>query len=206
MKDAASVRNIPGIISKYRGEELVIIISAMGKITNAMEMLVRSAYNQEGDPEELLQSIESYHLKIAEELFPDMDHEIYRKIAKLFEDLKVWLHIPEPSKYYEFDLFYDQIVPFGELLSTTIVSAFLNKEGYNNCWVDARELILTNETYRSAEIRWEDTEKAIQSSIKSIFEEKKIVVSQGFIGSNTKHSTTLGREGPISAPLFSPMC
>jgi aspartate kinase len=86
VKDAASVRNIPGIISKYRGEELVIIISAMGKITNAIETLVRSAYNQEGNPGELLQSIESYHLKIAEELFPDKDHEIYGKISKLLEE------------------------------------------------------------------------------------------------------------------------
>jgi aspartate kinase len=203
VKDAASVRNIPGIISKYRKEELVIIISAMGKITNAMETLARTAFNQEGDLKELLQNIESYHLKIVEELFPDKDHEIYGKIAKLFEDMKVWLHIPEPSKYYEFDLFYDQIVPFGELLSTTIVSAFLNKEGYNNCWMDARELILTNETYRSAKIRWEVTEEAIQSKIKAILEEKKIVLSQGFIGSNTKHTTTLGREGSdFTAAIF----
>jgi aspartate kinase len=203
VKDATSVRNIPAILSKYRGDEIVIIISAMGKVTNAMEKLAHSAYHQEDTVVAQLEDIKEYHMNICGELFPDTKNEIFNKVEKLFEDLKTWLYIPEPARYYEFDLYYDQIVPFGELLSTSIVSAFMNEEGFNNIWMDARELVITNDSYRSAKVDWESSQESIIRLLRPQLKKGLTIVSQGFIGSNKKYTTTLGREGSdFSAAIF----
>lgn len=203
VKDAASVRNIPGIISKYSDDGLVIVISAMGKITNAMEQLAKAAYYKDAVVEDRFQELEDYHMEIARDLFPDPCHPVFEKLKKIFAELKIWTDIPDPGKAYVFDMYYDQIVPSGELLSTTIVNAYLESQGYKVLWADARELIISDNTYRSAEVDWQQTTDRIIKEIAPALKQGKIIVSQGFIGSNLAHSTTLGREGSdYTAAIF----
>jgi len=204
VKDAESVRNIPDIISKYRNNELVIIVSAMGKTTNALETLGEAAYAGKSEAGEKFSEIYDYHQQVTEMLFPDSSHEIYGQIRELFDEIKHWLKVlQDPERDYDFDLYYDQIVSIGELLSTRIVSACLSEQGYANTWLDARKLIMTDHTYRAAKIDWEATFDRIHTIAAPELQKGKMVISQGFIGSNGEFSTTLGREGSdFSAAIF----
>ena len=204
VKDAESVRNIPRILSLYKGEELVVIVSAMGKTTNALEALSEAAYHKRDEAEGLYEDILSYHMQIAGELFPDENHEIYKHLNNLFNYLIRWFEIKSNTeKEYEYDMFYDQIVPVGELLSTRIISCYLNDAGIENIWLDAREMIVTDKTYRAALIDWEATGARINSLALPELKKGTMVVSQGFIGSNDEFSTSLGREGSdFSAAIF----
>jgi aspartate kinase len=199
VKDAESVRNIPKILSNFADEDLVIIISAMGKTTNALESLVSSAFEKATEVDEHYQQLYEYHLNIAKEIFPDPSHEIYSAINEIFNDLKSWLlKIAMDEGGIPYDQFYDQVVPSGELLSTRMVSAYLDEAGFYNEWMDARELIITDNTYRAARVDWEKSSENIKSAISG-----NMAVTQGFIGSNGSFSTTLGREGSdFSAAIF----
>ncbi len=199
VKDADSVKNIPRILSKYREEQLVVIVSAMGKTTNALEKLTEAAHHADKRTDELYRVISDYHYKIIHELFPDDGHDIYSHSKELFNALKSWLDIlAAPEREHPYDLYYDQIVAFGELLSTRIISCYLNENGISNSWLDARELIMTDSTYRDARIDWQKTSKLISEHVTD-----KITVSQGFIGSDGHFSTSLGREGSdFSAAIF----
>ncbi|MCD4723363.1 MAG: aspartate kinase, partial [Bacteroidales bacterium] len=204
VKDAESVRNIPDIISKYRNNELVIIVSAMAKTTNALEALTEAAHAGSSETGERFSGIFNYHQQIIEMLFPDGSHEIYGQIRELFDEIKHWLKVlQDTEREYDFDLYYDQIVSIGELLSTRIVSAYLAEQGYANTWLDARELIMTDHTYRAAKIDWETTYDRIHTLAVPELQKGKMVISQGFIGSTGEFSTTLGREGSdFSAAIF----
>jgi len=199
VKDATSVRNIPAILSKYAREELVIIVSAMGKTTNGLEALADAAYNREQKVDEHYSKLYNFHLNIVQELFPDEKHEVYTQLNVLFNELKSWLVIlAAPEREHHYDLYYDQIVITGELLSTRIISCYLNGEDFKNTWLDARELIITDSTYRDARIDWQQSSKRISEVVK-----EQVTVSQGFIGSDGKFSTSLGREGSdFSAAIF----
>ncbi len=204
VKDAESVRNIPDIISKYRNNELVIIVSAMDKTTNALEALTEAAHAGSSETGERFSGIFNYHQQIIEMLFSDSSHEIYGQIRELFDEIKHWLKVlQDTEREYDFDLYYDQIVSIGELLSTRIVSAYLTEQGYANTWLDARELIMTDHTYRAAKIDWETTYDRIHTVAVPELQKGKMVISQGFIGSAGEFSTTLGREGSdFSAAIF----
>ena len=204
VKDAESVRNIPDIISKYRNNELVIIVSAMDKTTNALEALTEAAHAGSSETGERFSGIFNYHQQIIEMLFPDSSHEIYGQIRELFDEIKHWLKVlQDTEREYDFDMYYDQIVSIGELLSTRIVSAYLAEQGYANTWLDARELIMTDHTYRAAKIDWETTYDRIHTVAVPELQKGKMVISQGFIGSTGEFSTTLGREGSdFSAAIF----
>ena len=199
VKDAGSVRNIPEILEKYRDEQLVIIISAMAKTTNALELLAKAAFEKSPDVDEQYHQLYEYHLGIARALFPDGSHEVFTHINEIFNGLKSWLiKAAVGDSEISFDLFYDQVVPAGELLSTRIVSAFLNDAGFPNKWMDARELIITDSIYRAAHVDWEQSNKNIRSAF-----DGNMIVSQGFIGSDGTYSTTLGREGSdFTAAIF----
>jgi len=199
VKDSGSVRNIPAILSKYPDESLIIIISAMGKTTNSLEGLTEAAYRQDPKAGEIYQDIYNYHLQLARELFPDEENEIYPQLKEIFEALRSWLVILDtPEHEHPYDLYYDQIVAIGELLSTKLIGSFLNEKGFANTWLDARELIMTDSTYRAARIDWQKTRQRVTEAVTD-----KITVTQGFIGSDGRFSTSLGREGSdFSAAIF----
>jgi aspartate kinase len=190
VKDAEAVRNIPQILDKYKNRDMVIVISAMGKTTNALERVLEAYFHGSDDLELKLKEVEDYHLKIVSELFPS-EHNIHAKVKDIFFRLKEKLDT-EPSLSYNFE--YDQIVCFGEILSTTIVSAYLNYKKYSNTWLDIRKYLRTDERFREAEVDFELSEKQFTQRFK--FKNEKMYVVQGFIGSSSNNlSTTLGREG-----------
>ena len=185
VKDAASIRNVASILPAESDLKLIIVISAMGKTTNALETIVNAYYR--GDAPSL-DSIKQYHFDIMNQLF-DRNDPIYDEVNNLFVEIE-WVIEDAPTSTYAYE--YDQIVSVGELLSTTIISAYLNKCGFTNRWLDARDIIRTDNTHRNACVDWELTESLIQKEISKGLP----VLTQGFIGCTSENfTTTLGREG-----------
>ncbi|HXB10591.1 MAG TPA: aspartate kinase [Bacteroidia bacterium] len=195
VKDAQGVKNVGAILKKYAGEKIAVVISAMGKTTNALENLVRSKDEKEVD--RILAEIKQYHFNILEELFLDKKNPVYNLLEGEFNKIKQILSItPSSRQGAEFDEEYDQVVSMGEVISSRIVSVYLNDNGANNQWVDAREVICTDDNYREGNVNFEKTSKKAKEALIPIAEEKGIVITQGFIGKTpTGKTTTLGREG-----------
>ena len=201
VKDAASVANIPGILARYQDEPLVIVLSAMGKTTNALEALVDSAYYGRTDASALLEGIMEYHLNTALSLLPESDR-LFRQLREFNRQLEERISRANEQDL-DYDAYYDQVIPFGELMSTRILSAFLAQEGIDNTWLDARELVITDSTFRAAIVNWEETESRIRNTVLPLLNDGHLVVTQGFIGSSGTFSTSLGREGSdFSAAIF----
>lgn len=194
VKDAAAVKNVLSILKLYPGEPLGVVVSAMGKTTNALEKVTNAYYHKQGDPYQELEEIKKYHTEIMKSLFADASHPVYDMVNNIFVEIE-WILEETPSKSYDFC--YDQIVSAGELISTRIVSEFLKTQGLMNTWLDARDLIKTDNTYREARINWELTESMSRQSFKNVFPDNNhIAVTQGFIGGTSENFTvTLGREG-----------
>ena len=187
MKDANGVRNLSNIVKSFQNKQLVIVVSAMGKTTNKLEELVSLAYKEESY-DSVLKELKEYHREIANELLGEVPKG-YLAFEQSLEEKLV--------KLSEFDemFAYDTIVPHGELMSTSIISDFLSKEGIASEWVDARTLIRTDQYFSEANVDWVVTEKQVIDHLKPIAS-NKIVVTQGFIGSDVEgNTTTLGREG-----------
>ena len=193
VKDAAAVRNVGEILKKYSNEKIIIVVSAMGKTTNALEQVVKAYMNGEGNAHALLNDIKTYHLTIMEALFADPHHPVYESVNNFFVEVD-WV-MEEPKRDYSF--IYDQIVSIGELISTRIVSAFLNDHKVNNNWFDIRDVLLTDNTYREAKVDWESSKTSVTCKmIPLLTDDKPIIVTQGFIGvTSENYTTTLGREG-----------
>ena len=191
VKDVEGVKNICEVLKLFPNEQLIIVVSAMGKTTNALERLVNAFCNKTEDVNSILDGVRSYHEEIMNQLFVDQANEIYKKVNNFFVEID-WLLEEEPRSY---DFVYDQLVSFGELISSSIVSAYLNQESNTNNWVDIRDCFLTDNNYREGKIDWEKS--SIKSKEKIIFDKKHpIYITQGFIGSTTENfTTTLGREG-----------
>lgn len=191
VRDAASLANVASILQRYQHDSLLIVISAIGKMTNALERLNIAWCEQQPETKSILSEIETFHLSIIQEL--DLQEEarntIASKASRILEDLKE-LMLEEPSS--SFNQNYDQVVSFGELVSTTIVSAYLLEKGIANTWLDARDLIVTSDNWRDARIQWEHTAKRVQR-----LKPTSCYVTQGFIGREplSRLTTTLGREG-----------
>lgn len=186
IKDVKSIRNIGEILQNYFSEDLVIVFSAMGKITNMLEDVVET-YIAKEDAIMPLKKVKDFHYSILDELF-EKSHQIYDEVNNLFVEIE-WVLEEEPNPEYAYD--YDQIVSIGEFLSTKIMSAYLQQIGFDNNWVDARDLIRTDNTYRDAKVDWEVSSIFIQKRIKH-----KHTITQGFIGCTSENfTTTLGREG-----------
>ena len=188
--DAEGVKNLGEIIKNHEGN-LIVVISAMGKTTNAMENLVQSYFDQ--NKEEVAscyQVVKQYHQQIVSELL-GADSTYQNQIEVLLE--RLWIKLQStPSLNFDFE--YDQIVPFGELFSTTIVSAYLNASGQQNEWVDIRDVLKTDDIYRDAGVDWELTHQMMKDRFQ--FKKVSLYLTQGFIGSTINNlSTTLGREG-----------
>ena len=197
IKDALGVKNVANILQQEGASNCLLVISAMGKMTNAFENIVNSYVNN--DQEKLTESIDftiNYHTKIISDLFQD-EHEIHQNITILFGEM---IHFLAKNIAKEYDYLYDQIVCYGELLSTTIVSEYLTDIGVTNTWKDVRKLVITDAVYRDATLNWLETEQLIKTQIDS----SKLTIVQGFIGGNSNgNTTTLGREGSdYTAAIF----
>jgi aspartate kinase len=196
VKDAAAVKNVAGILSSRSSEPLVVVISAMGKTTNALERLTDAYFK--GDQETaqtVLSEIKQYHHSILEGLFTDKSHPIYNEIHNTFVELE-W--VIEDSPAQEYDCEYDQIVSVGELLSTKIVSHYLNFSGIKSRWQDVRDLIKTDNTYREGKVDWQLTQQCVNEILLPDMQQNPCipVITQGFMGVTSENfTTTLGREG-----------
>ena len=205
VKDAESVRNVATILKKHSPQKLVVIVSAMGKTTNSLEKVLNAWYESDERLHIFIQDVISYHQGIISALFPDKSHTAYFKTDLLFGELEGHLHTP-PSLDYDFD--YDQVVSFGELISTTIISEYLISEGFNCQWFDVRELIQTDDTWREGKVDWKTTESLISEQVSDFLDHFKgkpaIALTQGFLGATTDGATvTLGREGSdYTAAIF----
>lgn len=201
VKDAEGIKRVGKIIQDHDANNLVVIVSAIGKMTNALEKIVKAhAAGKEGK-NELLDTIRNDHYEICNQLF-DKGDAIYAELNDTFVEIE-WIIEDEPHE--DFDFMYDQIVSVGELASSRILAAYLNKIGLQTKWLDARGLIRTNNLYREAVVDWAVTTKQIKDQTTAAFEQNNIVVAQGFIGSTSEnYTTTLGREGSdFTASIFS---
>jgi len=199
------IRNVGHILKFWANEKVMVIISAMGKTTNALEKVVDAFFA--GKKEEALQlfeQVKKQHLTTAKYLLVTHYLPCEEQLKIIFTEAE-WLLHDKPVR--EYDYYYDQVVSVGELLSTTIVSAYLNETGIPNTWVDVRDVLRTDDDFRDANIDWEYSRSKVQTSIVPLFNHATIVLTQGFIGSTDENeSTTLGREGSdYSAAVFANM-
>lgn len=194
VKNAEAVKNVAQILGLYSGDKLGIVISAMGKTTNALERVVDALWNRKVSEFELLVGeLKAFHLEIMNGLFSDPNNPVYAKVNKQFAAIYEMYQDKVPDNY---DFEYDQIVSIGEVLSTQIVTDYLIQEGFSCRWVDAREIIRTNNQYREAEVDWDKTQQRFDQLFTPRFDEFDIQITQGFIGHTSEgFTTTLGREG-----------
>jgi aspartate kinase len=188
VKDAGAVKNVAQIINSQQGN-LVVVISAMGKITNLLETLVKAYFEKADRKWEIFTQFKNYHLEIVNQLFEE--NGTPETVSAHFTELEMKLK-KAPSFDYNYE--YDQIICFGELLSTQIVSDYLNFSGTSNQWIDVRNCLKTDDLFRDATVDWEWTEELVSETFQ--FDGTRLFVTQGFIGSTTTNlTTTLGREG-----------
>jgi len=193
VKDASAVKNVMSVLSLFKSEPLVVVVSAMGKTTNALELVVNAYFNKNEKLQENLKQVKEFHQKIIKDLGFRSDHRIYDVLENTFVQID-WILEEEPLRGYAFA--YDQIVCQGELLSSEIISAFLNENNFKNTWVDIRDCLVTDNTYREGKVNWDLTEKLINRKIPQLLQGNSLVITQGFIGATSENfTTTLGREG-----------
>ncbi|MFS4466628.1 aspartate kinase [Maribacter sp. 2210JD10-5] len=188
VKDADGVKNVVKVLGEVGHENTIVVVSAMGKITNAMEAIVNSYFQNKADLPGHINEMVAYHDDILKDLFPNMQHVVYRKIKILVDEVNGFLAWNKSPNY---NFVYDQVVGYGELISTTIISAYLEEVGIKNNWLDVREYIKTDDSYRDPIVNWEKTQENCSKIDKNILN-----VTQGFLGSDDNNFTvTLGREG-----------
>lgn len=187
VKSPDAVKNVARVLQHEGVKETLVVISAMGKMTNAFERLINAYHKNTDDVEEAFKFIKVFHNEMLSGLFNE-DHAVYNSVNFLFGELSM-LMAKNTSKDY--DYIYDQMVGFGELLSTSIVSAYLNEIGITNTWLDVREFVKTDDRFRGAKVDWKLTEETIVSKV----DKSKLNITQGFLGRHGETTTTLGREG-----------
>lgn len=189
VKDAAGVKNVVNVLRQVGHQETLVVISAMGKTTNAMEAIIEAYFNNKEVLGQHIDQLVHFHKAIINDLFEVKNHEVHHKVNKLIEEFKGFLQVNKSPNY---GFVYDQIVGYGELLSTTIVSCYLNDIGLQNTWLDVRELIKTDNTFRDAQVNWQSTQQKVQEKVNT----NQLNITQGFLGSDSHNFTTsLGREG-----------
>jgi aspartate kinase len=192
VKDAVGVKNLEAVLNKVGYKNTIIVISAMGKTTNALETVVGNYFNTKSELQSSIQDVKKFHNAILLDLFdagPEESHPVFKKVALLFDELRSFF---DRNKSPDYNFVYDQVVGYGELVSTLIVSEYLNMVGIRNTWLDVRECIKTDNYYRRANVNWEATQAAVSSKINT----SVLNITQGFLGSDANNfTTTLGREG-----------
>lgn len=197
VKDAESIKNVYNVLQQVGYNDVLLVISAMGKTTNALEVVIKNYIEKSAALQSSIQDVKKYHNQILLDLFDDETHEVFTIVNKIFADLEYFL---KHNKSPNYNFVYDQVVSVGEMLSTTIVNQYFNYKGLQSQWLDVREFIKTDTTYRDAIVNWEHTQKNIASNVKR----KTLNITQGFLGSDENNfTTTLGREGSdYSAAIF----
>lgn len=200
VKDAKAFHNVAHIVRTYGGKQLLLVVSAMGKTTNALEQAMDLAYHQQ-DFEPVYQQSKAYHYEVLQELFPSPESLAHQRIKLLFDELYSALqHI---SQYENYDQAYDQVVSFGEIISSALLHHYLQEQDLTNTWIDSRKYIQTDSTWREARVNWPVTENLIKREVTPLLAQQ-LVVTQGFMGGTSEGlTTTLGREGSdFSAAIF----
>ena len=187
VKGAKEVQNLVKVLEHEGIKNTLVVVSAMGKMTNAFEKIVHSYLYAPALLQDSLTKTEGFHYNILKNLF-DENHTVFNEITVVFNEIRLFL-AKNTSKEYNF--VYDQIVPFGEILSTKIISAFLTISGIENNWLDIRTIIKTDSNYRNATVNWQETELNCNQ-----LNQEKLYITQGFISQDeSNNTTTLGREG-----------
>ena len=197
VKDADGVKNVFDVLQKVGHDDVLIVISAMGKTTNALELVIKNYFDKSNEFHASLQEVRKYHNQILLDLFDDEEHDVFFAVNSHFADLEYFLRSNKSPNY---NFVYDQVISFGEIVSTTIVSHYFNEKGLKNNWIDVRNFIKTDSNYRDANVDWDHTQKLISKGVKK----KSINITQGFLGSDENNfTTTLGREGSdYTAAIF----
>ena len=197
VKDSDGVKNLITILNYLGSEKTLIVVSAMGKTTNSLELVVKNYFENKEELQYSLNEVFNFHNKILEGLFNDNKEQIFYDVKEVFENLRIFL---KRNKSPDYSFVYDQVVSFGEILSTKIINSYLNYSNIKCNWIDARELIKTDSKYRDANLNWEITKHSISKNINT----KLLNITQGFIASDSNNfSTTLGREGSdYTAAIF----
>jgi aspartate kinase len=200
VKNAAAIKNVERVLKNNTDTQLLVVISAMGKTTNKLEELTRACFENHDTKRAIFEDLKNFHYEIINELIKD-EFDFY-EVDNLFIELECLIEKSRQSDW-NYDQLYDQIVPYGELISTKIVGVYLNKNGYKNRFIDARNFILTDEKYRNGTVNWSVTEELISQSLKPLLK-RQTIITQGFIGrSSNLNTVTLGREGSdYSAAIF----
>lgn len=197
VKDAGSIKNVYDVLQKVGFDDVLLVVSAMGKTTNALEVVIKHYFDKSSELKASIQEVKKYHNQILLDLFEDEKHDVFAAVNRHFSDMEHFLDLNKSPNY---NFVYDQIVSYGEIVSTTILSYYFNHAGIQNQWVDVRNLIKTDNTYRDAIVDWEQTQKTISKNIKK----NVLNITQGFLGSDENNfTTTLGREGSdYTAAIF----
>jgi len=199
------IKKVADILQGCKDQKILIVISAMGKTTNALEKVVEAFYaGQQQEAFRLFNIIKENHFAITDSLLKENNKLKNGQLKDILTEIE-WLLHDKPKR--EFDYYYDQVVCTGELLSTAIISAYLNEEGIINKWMDVRDIFRTDDNFRDANIDWDFTQQKIDQEIVPLFSKYNFVLTQGFIGATDENeSTTLGREGSdYSAAVFANM-
>ena len=197
VKDADGIKNVYSVLQKVGYEDVLLVVSAMGKTTNALEVVIKNYFEKSSELQSSVQDVKKYHNQILLDLFEDDKNEVFTAINTLFSDLESFL---KNNKSPNYNFVYDQIVSFGEIISTTIISHYFNYRELKNEWLDVRNFIKTDTTYRDAIVDWDQTQELISKNVKR----KVLNITQGFLGSDENNfTTTLGREGSdYTAAIF----
>lgn len=197
VKDAKGVKNLASVLKETGYENTLVVVSAMGKTTNAMELVIKNYFENKGELQSSIYEVIKYHNEILLDLFENEGHKVFSAVKSLFDELNLFF---KSNKSPDYNYVYDQTIGFGELISTTIISYYLNDIGLKNKWLDVREYIKTDNYYRRANVNWDET----QDQISSRFDKSVLNITQGFLGSDPNNfTTTLGREGSdYTAAIF----
>ncbi|GAA4895650.1 aspartate kinase [Flaviramulus aquimarinus] len=194
VKDADGVKNLASVLKKVGYKNTLVVVSAMGKTTNALEGVIKNYFENKSELQSALQEVKKYHNEILFDLFDsdsyqNENHPSFKKVAAFFDELSRFF---KTNKSPDYNYVYDQTIGYGELVSTTIISEYLNSIGIKNNWIDVRNQIKTDSYYRRANVNWSDTKRLIESN----FNTSVLNITQGFLGSDANNfTTTLGREG-----------
>lgn len=197
VKDAEGVKNLAAVLKTTGYDETLVVVSAMGKTTNAMELVIKSYFENKSELQSSIHEVIKYHNEILLNLFDNERHAVFNTVKALFDELSLFF---KSNKSPDYNYVYDQTIGFGELISTTIISHYLNEIGLRNNWIDVREYIKTDNYYRRSNVNWEQTQERITSK----FNPAILNITQGFLGSDANNfTTTLGREGSdYTAAIF----
>jgi aspartate kinase len=189
VKDADGVKNLVHVLSKVGYNNTLIVVSAMGKTTTAMETVIANYFDAKHQLQSSLQEVKKFHNNILLDLFENEKHLVFKTVDKLFQEIVLFF---DHNKSPNYNFVYDQVIGFGELISTTIISHYLNEIGITNTWLDVRTFIKTDDYYRNSKVNWNQTQELISSQV----DNSKLNITQGFLGSDSNNfTTTLGREG-----------